>query len=781
MTRLRFGVLAVMSLCVSIAHCDDAMRTIRFVGNETFSADQLENALGGEPDYLIAAHPLAPPGELPGVTEKLLRAGYRNRGFRDVAITASALDSSGVMTCQITEGPRYRRRDVHIDGCRQINQVIFRDRLTKPFPKEELTPNFREIRGETQTRWIDKKGNEAKLNDPVWERGEPATFGNERSLNAKVKQALKELGFSNAFFIVRIQSDQNAHAADLVVSIIDEGQPDIAKDVVIDGLKLHSRGQLIDFLELEPTQVINRPALTELRRKLWESGRFQSYDVEFDPKTKILNLTLDEVDAVPTVDEPIDEYAKVLMKTRDWLSKCDQVGLDMHVRYAMGNEGRLSFIQSSEGVLLEITRLDSARNEEGTSGTTLTIMADQESILMDQSDHPALIRFGSAAVDGKLHFSSTMRVANNEKRTINQVFHFNTSTERGENDSAIAHHWTVSRADFMSIIYKPDLAKRFSDDEMVIEHNDLQMTLDRHTGSVKRWAVKDGEVSFRKGIFSSARRRIQQSLDSKPNVYDSRRSFSSLIAYCISHPVLIQLQGIAAASENPISVPNPVALSAARKLVDAGIFAIPDAFISYIANKADIKHDDKFLIPGGRPKSSDVKSMFIELGAGVVLKLAPKALPDEGWPLKVTREACLIAMGRGKYSGAVLKELMEDPNAGPLCHASVAYLLGLLGQDHRKAFAARGLSVMTAEHFANDYELLCALTHHDLVMKTIQSIQCLNEEELEAMLSFIPNESIANVLRLAAIHPLDETRSQSDYWFEISREKLEPWLKKMTR
>lgn len=770
------GILTAGFVCSGFALAGDRVISVQFAGNEKYSSDELEKALRCEADYLLALHPQAETNDIKIATERLLRAGYRNRGFRDIEVSVAPVDEHGIVVCQIIEGPQYERRDVRIDGCTQIDSEKLISRLTQPFPKAEYTPTFRESGGETKTIWLNKEGKESKLSDPVWERGKPATFSNERNLKEKVDEALKDLGFSNAFCIVKIDSDQRTHSADLNVSIIEEGVPDLAQTIKIDGLQSNSLAQILDFLELSPGMIVNRQRITEINRKLWESGRFLRHEVKFDATTKSLSLNFTEVDSVPTVDEPIDEYAKVFMRARDWLTMCGEAGIDMEVDYNSSDDVKLKVIQSLDGALVQISD-----RRLGTNGSSLTVLAEEDSIIFDLSDHPSVFRVDSAVVDGKLQFSSTLRATKKEGRTVDQVFTFSANTDRKPGEPSVAHHWSISRADFLGIIYKPGLEKQFTETELVIRHEDFEMVVDRESGAIKLWTIGNGQMRFAKGSYRSARQVVGKRFASKPNAFDAQRSTSSLIAYCISEPMVEHLQRASEAAGKPIALPDPLALSASRKLVDSDLLAIPDAIAASFFDANEDGDSEKFVIPSDRPKATDMRSMFIEIGAGKILRLSPKILPEEGWPIKVTREACLIAMGEGKYSGKVLQEMIEDPNSGPLCHATVAYLLGLIGQNHRKTFAARGLSVLNPDQFASDYELLTALTHNDLVMKTIRSVQSLNEQELDAVLAAINNESIGNIVRLAAIHPLDKKRDQSDFWYQITRAKLQPWLEQMAR
>ncbi|MCA9137958.1 MAG: hypothetical protein KDB00_14400 [Planctomycetales bacterium] len=268
------------------------------------------------------------------------------------------------------------------------------------------------------------------MSDPVWERGKPVPFGSEQTLKKKVDKALAGIGFSNAFCIVTIESDQTTGTADLVVSIIEEGGPNVARGVKVDGLVSHSSEQILAFLDFRPNMIVNRKQITEMKLKLWKSGRFSQHDVEFDAATNLLRLRISEVDLVPTIDKPIDEYAKVFLKTRDWLTTCGENGIDVEFEYVASKDVRITVVQSLDGALMQV--IDRGL---GVNGSTITVLADKDAVIVDQSDHPSIYRVDSAFVDGKMHFSSTLAPPEKDGGEIRQVVGFIVNTDRMRGES----------------------------------------------------------------------------------------------------------------------------------------------------------------------------------------------------------------------------------------------------------------------------------------------------------------------------------------------------------
>ena len=776
MSQIRVGLLLAFLFVLS-THCRaDEPRKISFEGNSHFSDAQLLDALIGHADYLLAMHPMADATEIHKVADQLLTSGYRNGGFSEVDVQVVSCEEPNSVIARISEGPQYKRGIVKIDGCKQIDENELLRRLTQPYPEPEYVPVFTQDSGDNiETKWVNQKGENVKLEKPVWKRGDPASFGREKAMKDLVNRALKDLGFSKAFSIVQVSPNRQTRTADLAVSLIEEGEADVVTRIHIEGVETNSKEGLVNYLAIQNGQVINQKRLTEIHKKLWECGRFANYEVELDAPTGVLKVKVEEVPGVPAIDQPISQHAQIMMKTRRWLASCDEQGIDAEFIFSPSDGELMRLIQSSHGSVIEVTSRKSGKAQ------TFTALIGPQAIVLDQSEHPMTLRVESAIVDGKLTFSTTIERNAEKDGDLKSTVKFTVASKRDDDEPAVSHRWLISPSNLLGIAYKETITKKLTDRRLILETDrGLQLNIDRETGAILEWKTSKGSTQFARGLFEEAQNEILSRVKQKPNAMNESRAVTTVFGYLISEPMVGFSTQLGDAFGNPVDAPDPVLVKAVRKMVDGGVLAIPDALIAKILANEFEKSEEDFRIPSEGPNAKDWKGIMIEIAAGLILKNSPDYLPRDGWPMTVTREACLIAMGRGKYSGQVLQKLIEDPDTGPLCHASVAYLLSLINQDMRKNFATRGLMVMTPEHFAKDYELVTAMISNDLVMRTIASVQTLNDQELEAIIATVEYEPIKNILRLANLHPLDKTRDQSDFWFRISRSKLEPWLQKMS-
>ncbi|WP_146522637.1 BamA/TamA family outer membrane protein [Stieleria varia] len=786
MTQIFRAIAITIAVAILLPHTTflsaqstEAAQRITFRGNTTFTDDELLATLSGQPDFLLAMHPLAEPLELNAVTTKLLRAGYRAAGYGDVVIVAESALHPSELVCKIAEGERYVRDEILIDGCKVIDAQQLKDHFTKRMPKEGWTPTLWSDGESIETVWTDKDGAPQKLSDPDWTPGEKIALDSEREFSRSVNKALKSLGFSNAFALVKLAPDMNTHTVDLQISIVNENEPDRIANIEVTGLQRNSETELLKWLDLEPGQQVSESRLQQMRARLWQCGRFEKFEVSHDHASGKLSIIVTEIPYGPRLGESFNEIAGVVLKMRQWLIDAHQRNDDTEFAFQQDDMGMtVHAIQSSSGLFVQHTSEPSDGNHQA---RTATIFVDAEHLIIDHSDNPTCFHVGLGLVEGKVWFTTTLRGAKDPEKGLNFVFNGNINSRRADDELPCSHHWRMTPADAISLAYHPNVETNLTSSELTIRNKGSEIRIARESGQIQSWTSENSTIRFAPGLLDQVKQPIIDRVTAKPNSHLGQHGISTFASYLISPPFVSIYEHYARQSNPDAASVNPVAISAARKMVDDGALCIADEILCRVIQHEQNRSDDEFSIPSDQVFQGNFQQVAAEFVARAVLNAAPELLPESGWPMKVTREACLTAMRRNKYSGMVLKELLLDENNGPLCHASVAGLLSLIGQDSRKAFAARGLLALSPELFATDYEALTGVIQHELFIKTIRSVQTLSHVELQAVKGAVKNDTLSQLLDFAALHPLESTDDEVDFWYQIAKVQLEPWLQAMAR
>lgn len=268
-------------------------RRIEFQGNDTFTDSQLQSALLGDSDFLLACHPSELEVDMQHLTKRLLVKGYHKAGFADVSMERS-VEAKPRVVYVLKEGPRYRYGDVQVNGVSPATAESLTRWMTERHPPLKSFPTFVTVNGHDDVRWIDEDGDPADMEGPVWNAGEIASFDTESRLRDYVASALKGQGFSKAFVFVKIVPSENDHTAKLVIDVVSMGEPDRAQEVVITGLKINTRESLLKYIGMTQGDSVNREHIRRMTERLWECGRFTKHRIRFDHETDKLTIELEE-------------------------------------------------------------------------------------------------------------------------------------------------------------------------------------------------------------------------------------------------------------------------------------------------------------------------------------------------------------------------------------------------------------------------------------------------------------------------------------------------------
>jgi len=148
---------------------------------------------------------------------------------------------------------------------------------------------------------------------------------------------------------------------------------------------------------------------------------------------------------------------------------------------------------------------------------------------------------------------------------------------------------------------------------------------------------------------------------------------------------------------------------------------------------------------------------------------------EDTWPMKVGREACLVVLDRGRYTGAVLQELQVDQSESPLRDASIAYLLSLIGQPRAKFFAGRALQTLEPTAFDRDLTILLSGRCGQWITGVQAGIASLDDQEVNSLTTLVSSESVRSMLSSLHTHVLT-TGTKESMWYLSTNKVLETTL-----
>lgn len=796
----------------------------RFSGNQTFSDQQLLGALLEDADFLLATHPHGDRAALAETTRRLLAAGYHKAGFLSPTVLVQTREGGGAVI-QITEGQRFTCDQVHVNGAKQIDVPLLKQRLTQRFAKADAFPTFVETNGKLSTRWIDADGKAVSLRSPIWEHGKPTPFKSELLLYRAVEAALKDLGYSSAFIQVTIKSMPATQTADLVVDILQEGEPNRVRAFEVVGSDVNTPEQVLAYLQVQPGTVFGSHLQQRLTHQLWETGRFTKHQIKFTTDadgTGRLRIELADVPGVSPLAEPLSEAANVFLRARQWLSAAAERGEDLvlsideapvSLQIVQSTErGKdlglstdrapvsLHIVQSTHGTLVQVstspgenphppqlvaeTLGDTSAERVGEQGLSrhITFMLDANRVGLGHSASPDVWIADVSGFEGAIRLEAGIEAAEVNDRFANFSHGFSWDWDRSANEPLLSQTLSLSPAGWCAFAYKENIHLEMAENKLIATGNLATFEIEIDSGRITRWTSNLTTVRLEAGLFERMRNAFVQQCDGKRNLYQPSQPVTSFVTFGLTQPwwdACVDIEELINEQHPDIdpALIDPALRSALEKLTAAGLFKPLDALAIHTRQGP---RGERFVIPDDE-KASDVSLQGLISWAGKhTLKCLPYLFAEESWPIKVGREACLVAIQRGKHTSKVLQELDEDPSDGPLRDASVAYLLSFTSHPSVSSFATRALNNMDAAKFDQDMLILLSGPCGRWIAGMMNGIASLSVEEAGALASLTKNDQVK--AQWMALHTfIVAPRDEQSLWYQATHESLQDMLHGLIR
>ena len=286
---------------------------LQFSGNQAFTDQQLEQALGASDDYAFVSHPLANKQAFQKNLSHLLKIAYADRGYTEMQVTVSPL-TAGKWDVRIKEGQQFT-----------CGKVIVPAR-NNPLAKELASFLSQSIKG-YEPAAVNRKSLlslDKMYQSADWVADQPARLTQTRlealGWNARLFCFLK--GYTKAKTTLLPKPRKNG-TIDMEV-LMNLGKKQFGPDektavlklgqVRVHGSAANKPEDYLKFLGLRTGMPITQTMCQDFQKKLWNSGRFLAVDVAWrkieEKGTVDMDIHVTECPNVPLLREALPENTK---------------------------------------------------------------------------------------------------------------------------------------------------------------------------------------------------------------------------------------------------------------------------------------------------------------------------------------------------------------------------------------------------------------------------------------------------------------------------------------
>ena len=216
-------------------------------GNRYFTTAEIRERLFTQPKGVITLRHGRYSQSLADRDEKAVQALYRDSGFRDIKVTAITTDNAKgkegdvAITFTIEEGPQYTVSSLNLNGM--------------TLPNRQQT-----------------------LQSLACAPGQPFSETNLALDRDRILRQYQSVGYPNATIDSRVAPGPGPHQM-AVTYTINEGQPQVVRDVLITGLRTTRRRLVDPAMQLKPGEPLSWTRMGEMQRNLYDLGVFDKVDM----------------------------------------------------------------------------------------------------------------------------------------------------------------------------------------------------------------------------------------------------------------------------------------------------------------------------------------------------------------------------------------------------------------------------------------------------------------------------------------------------------------------
>jgi hypothetical protein len=789
--RAAFGLLLVACFCEAavaqsgtpVGNLGDPEQLV-IEGTKTFSAEKIKDQLVFVPGFHLAADSDAPLDRYLLTIERLIGAGYRSTGFRDVKVVARPDLKAHKINVQITEGPRFNAGEVRVRGNKTVPVAQLISRLTTKYPpKDAFVQSPVERRGQIEAQWVDANGKSVELCEAIWQPGKPATFLTapeaDSKLHRDIAEAFSDLGYRSAKFTVDVVTDQATKKANLVVDISDEGRRSVLSKLEVTGNKINSQDDIIKYVGFKPGTPATRDEVVRIQSKLWQSGRFIRSWVTVHRSAKVaddasLHVNVSELLKATPLKKPLTPEEEILLKCRSWLADYSHWDGDVSCKVTSGDNSCCVVFSPTEGVLMHVV----------CKGPSVPKPVDCVGVLStgEMGFYNSLDgrKISMPTPNGQLIGSLAISVndgANDARDSYRYMsFGLGSKTCRLDLQSPFDLALSIAPVYFVDIAHAPDTTVSIRNGVLAATSPKTSIYVDVKSGRllqyVETWFDDEADqpsqnknqtrgydyrdlrfsqapsewpigktsdlspVTLRLSTVSGEFQRRLNAIHAKTakaaNAFDANRPITSVVRFACKEDVFWRFDGAEKYDKERVLI---------GRMADKNVFEpLDEAWMGLLARYSDSsKSNESLSIPGFVAVSKTFN--FDPAGSlSAVTFIVSKLSPPGSWPEVMGRDLLLTISGHADAADVELLRLCKSGRNGPLCFLTAGCLLTQSDPTMAKVMASRGLRRLSLDDFRKEHAVFLNPQYPmgRFTMRVANYLRDADDHDIETLASLLP-------------------------------------------
>lgn len=772
----------------------DSQQVLVLEGNKTYTKEQICRALYRDQDIIVSISPTASLENHLKLLKSKIRLGYLNAGFFEPQVDVSYVPQPEHILVKIAEGPRYTKGELVIEGASDMLRQELSSCLGKMDASVKDAGEISRIMKSIANGKLDAAMTLDVYMALLWGSSDSPSFAPsfETTASRTLNSLLRLLGYYNSRFSLKLLPDHPNRKAALHITFQDEGVRPCIGTFAISGNKLNSNDAIISFLGLKTGQLLNDIIVQNAQNQLTSSGRFRFVNVTADintndPAKSVLSIALQENKLAPPLDQTLTEKEALMQKVGQFIDRYQAWEKDVCIRMDLRHmPDSNDFLRQRYGIsapLLEAVYSSKKgiiwREMTGPSQVLNAVVLGPEHI---SYVCPPLQRYIIAeGIEGTLtvQFNIVPNPQREDKWWVNVGLGISTDSKE---PCTFAYQPIIGihPGCWFDLANNPENLITFKDDvQALIKKPGYEITVNRQSGELIEIQVDypPAAIVFREGAFDEAFQKINADIKQHDDTLTTTHSTGGLIANLVLPLYLTHIPRELFTSEQKIQ-----AISAWRNIFSG--FSDCTA----VAGDTQTTLQDAFPLPLEEQLASDGMAPML---MSMLYQACHDNLPQNAWLRTLLHASVLMVTGHAQCSSVAeeLKQLYSSDQIGPVGYLLTAQWLRQLGYPAYRAFAYRGLQVLSADGFRKDWKPLLTTDSKikNAVCCRLEKLQSCKSEDIQ-MASSILRPELALLLEAAA-QKLKETDIENlaesldsvltDFWDKSFKEKTRQALNKI--
>jgi hypothetical protein len=705
-------------------------------GVEEPAADLLARALGRDDGLLMLTSPLTTrKAYLATVVEKATLA-LQHAGYPDARATA-AVESGPAgdrVIVEVIPGPRQMATTIEVTGLPDDVAGDLRGWLRSQRPPADAVPLTVDTPGGwSGTRWLDHRGQPARMEPALWSRDQPAPCDpfQRREIRAAIARFLRDHGhFAAARGIEKPQTSgprcdvtvaPGPDGAVLTIAFADLPPAAILRDLEVAPAGRVSAATLRETLGIELGRTVTEHDRLAWHEALRDSGRFIRHKVTFkETKPDAAGVTgivaifdLAAYPPVPPLGQPLPPEDEVMLRFRSWLLATLANDDDLAIAWRRTAE------EAVAATLAISTR----------GGVVLTCLPDTDAACGLAANGPGCGWYLPRSA-GRFEVPLPVKVrgcftvsldlveqSDRGRHAYERALAVGATLEPRPRDveAAVAVTARIEPVACLSLVHGPEAATRWEGDVLVVTERGTEARFDGPSGRLLSVVLPDGstiDVGAAPGLLDRDLAALRG--HATADAYRGDAPITSLVEFLATDGFVATAGRLAAAAGMADAfgpwLPRIESVAAnLREMAGRGGFAAADARVAAaIDHLADDNSQPLPLIPGTAfAGPTDTWSLLTLAAATQGWRWLDEACGRESWPCGLVRIATLAA--RRDSTGALweITALLANTRHGPLAHLAAATAIPI--ETMAASFARQGQTRLSTAAFHADCESVLAL------------------------------------------------------------------------